>query len=613
MVNNSESNGAMTKAQSVKPSAASNELFDQNNNDKGFKDRNVPTEYKFSFDASSKFNYYNTESSTASVLFSDQENEQENLNPNPNFDHNLSLYQNKVTQPVLKPLNLNVNDIYLNQKTNSSISANHYYSHGNSGAIKRGCEDVENENEDDLVTSISSSTGCSRRSPPKKPKFVVTSEEMNEYFSLLHQVEIQNFLKRDACCLISDKYALAMVFTYFKRAKFNLQEYTKDHFYLALYLASDIEEDVDEYKYEIFPWALGNNWRSKFSGFLRRRDALLRRIGYRAIVSRKCCEEVMSFKSEHYAWKRERAEDHGGATRGYLINRSKRFLLSKSNLEEDELNLPRLPEESPRPCPICLINRGWNSLSNSINLPEQKPKSVLNAQKISNSEIKTGFIKSYNLNKKQKSNDFSKEVSSKPKPEKTVKTPPQKKTSTRDLESTSETESDLSANTADLLKKDSKIPAANKFLKIKLSTTELENNHRGSSQVTSDLNSQIENSNFSFVNLQRHSSLVSVDKFLIKDYVDTSDEDSDSSSGDDVFSTENKISGHKILVKKQELSRLNAAKSRASKVAQQNAPIKKRNNYSLSNASNYNLRSHSATDKAAQKNSRAKLQLVPID
>ena len=39
-----------------------------------------------------------------------------------------------------------------------------------------------------------------------------------------------------------------MVFTYFKRAKFNLQEYTKDNFYLALYLASDIEEDIDEYK-----------------------------------------------------------------------------------------------------------------------------------------------------------------------------------------------------------------------------------------------------------------------------------------------------------------------------------------------------------------------------
>ena len=112
-----------------------------------------------------------------------------------------------------------------------------------------------------------------------------------------------------------------MVFTYFKRAKFSLAEYTLEHFFLALYLASDIEEDVDEYKYEIFPWALGNNWRTCFSGFLRKRDALLMRIGYRAIVSRKCCEEVMSFKAEHTAWKRERAQGLTLTNRRRLIKK----------------------------------------------------------------------------------------------------------------------------------------------------------------------------------------------------------------------------------------------------------------------------------------------------
>ena len=122
-----------------------------------------------------------------------------------------------------------------------------------------------------------------------------------------------------------------MVFTYFKRAKFYLNEYNRLNFYLALYLASDIEEDVDEYKYEIFPWALGARWRQKFSKFLRQRDGLLRRIGYRAIVSRKCCEEVMSLVPDHCVWKRERAEDHGGATRAYLINKSRRFLANNQN------------------------------------------------------------------------------------------------------------------------------------------------------------------------------------------------------------------------------------------------------------------------------------------
>lgn len=595
MLNNFDSNGAVNKMQTSKSTAHQRELFDQNNNDKYLKDRNVPSEYKFN-DSSGKFKYLATNDAVAN---SDQENEVIN---SKNLENNLSLYPNKVSQSILKPLNMNINDICIKSKINSSIPASHYYSHGNSGAIKRGCEDVENENEDDLVTSISSSTSCSRRSPPKKPKFVVTSEEMNEYFNLLHQTEIQDFLVRDSCCLISDKYALAMVFTYFKRAKFNLQEYTKDNFYLALYLASDIEEDIDEYKYEIFPWALGGNWRSKFSGFLRRRDALLRRIGYRAIVSRKCCEEVMSFKSEHTAWKRERAEDHGGATRAYLISQSKRFLLSKSNLNDyDTFILPQLPEDTPRPCSICLINRGWNTTNNCINLPEQKSKPT------SSITVKPDNNR-YSLTKKQKSNN-----NHQPKEQKVVKdkiidqTPNSKSFDSNG----SETDSEYINN--EETKKNSKMSAANKFIKNKLSTTELENSHRGcQSYTTNDINVYTENSSFSFVNIQyqRRSSLASDEKYLIKDSFDNSDEDDGSSSEDDVFSAE-KTTSTKALLKKQEITRLNNAKLRASKITQQqNAPIRKRTNYSLTNTSNYNLRSHSVNGKNHQKITN---QIVPIE
>ena len=54
-----------------------------------------------------------------------------------------------------------------------------------------------------------------------------------------------------------------------------------------------MEEDEEEEKYDIFPWALGEKWRETYLGFLRKKETFWRRMQYRAVVSRETCEEVV--------------------------------------------------------------------------------------------------------------------------------------------------------------------------------------------------------------------------------------------------------------------------------------------------------------------------------
>nr|XP_007986941.1 speedy protein C isoform X3 [Chlorocebus sabaeus] len=163
-------------------------------------------------------------------------------------------------------------------------------------------------------------------------------QEVQAFLSLLEDSFVQEFLSKDPCFQISDKYLLAMVLVYFQRAHLKLSEYTHSSLFLALYLANDMEEDLEGPKCEIFPWALGKDWCLRVGKFLHQRDKLWARMGFRAVVSRQCCEEVMAKEPFHWAWTRDRRPHHGGVQRV---------------CPQVPVHLPRGPGLSPPHCSPC--------------------------------------------------------------------------------------------------------------------------------------------------------------------------------------------------------------------------------------------------------------------
>ncbi|KAI5257285.1 Speedy Protein E4 [Manis pentadactyla] len=118
----------------------------------------------------------------------------------------------------------------------------------------------------------------------------VLPEHHEAFKRLLGDPVVKRFLAWDKNLRVSDKYLLAMVIAYFSRAGLPSGQYQRIHFFIALYLANDMEEDKG-HKLAIL-WLLYGNDRSKSRLFHQQRVQFAQSMGWKAWVSREECEEV---------------------------------------------------------------------------------------------------------------------------------------------------------------------------------------------------------------------------------------------------------------------------------------------------------------------------------
>ncbi|XP_028909500.1 speedy protein E4A-like [Ornithorhynchus anatinus] len=143
---------------------------------------------------------------------------------------------------------------------------------------------------------------------PELPQGIPTMRENYEAFvQLMEDPVVQRFLKMDKYLLMSDKYMLAMVVAYFIRAGRPKHQYKRFHFFLALYLANDLEQNVLVMKKALLPFAFGHKVKAQERIiFHRLRLQFLEAIGGDARVSPEECEEIMALDPFYWAWSRDR-------------------------------------------------------------------------------------------------------------------------------------------------------------------------------------------------------------------------------------------------------------------------------------------------------------------
>ncbi|XP_054945100.1 speedy protein E5-like [Physeter macrocephalus] len=132
-------------------------------------------------------------------------------------------------------------------------------------------------------------------------------EDQEAFYRLLEDPVIQSFLEADIFLKVSDKYLLSMVVEYFGRVGLPGHLYNRIHFFLALYIASDMEEDNPTSKQSIFQFLLGReHWPDLYKQFLRLKVEFFHAMEHRAWVPLDLCEEIQAQNPHHWVWSRAR-------------------------------------------------------------------------------------------------------------------------------------------------------------------------------------------------------------------------------------------------------------------------------------------------------------------
>lgn len=128
--------------------------------------------------------------------------------------------------------------------------------------------------------------------PADYPTSSFSTSMLKAFVNLLKNPVIEAFHAQDVCNMSSEQYLIAIVFSYFVRSDLPIEEYTVFNFFCALYLAHDIEEECDDYKWEILPWALGKDWAAVLKCFIKKKNEMWSKMRHYGMVSRVLCNQI---------------------------------------------------------------------------------------------------------------------------------------------------------------------------------------------------------------------------------------------------------------------------------------------------------------------------------